>query len=139
MLIPHYYAQNYAGIMWTTLEAGHKRKIPRKNYTTGSALPSVSFALVATSCHSQFLTEEIENQLFLLAQSSKGTTYLWEWFTELPRVLCLLIEKSFDMCLASSQLSNKFNQIGLLSSNLNALGLLLTLFVCNLADGYSVI
>ena len=92
-----------------------------------------------TSCHSQFLTEEIENQLFLLAQSSKGTTYLWEWFTELPRVLCLLIEKSFDMCLATSQLSNKFNQIGLLSSNLNALGLLLTLFVCNLADGYSVI
>ena len=47
MLIPHYYAQNYAGIMWTTLEAGHKRKIPRKNYTTGSTLPSVSFALVA--------------------------------------------------------------------------------------------
>ena len=68
-----------------------------------------------------------------------GATYLWEWFTELPRVLCLLIEKSFEMCLASSQLCNKFNQIGLLSLNLNALGLLLTLFVCNLADGYSVI
>ena len=47
MLIPHYYAQNYAGKMWTTLEAGHKRKIPRKNDTTGSTLPSVSFALVA--------------------------------------------------------------------------------------------
>lgn len=43
MPIPHY----YAGIMWTTLEAGHKRKIPRKHYTTGSALPCVSFALVA--------------------------------------------------------------------------------------------
>lgn len=28
-------------------EAGHKRKIPPKNYTTGSALPSVSFTLVA--------------------------------------------------------------------------------------------
>ena len=53
----------------------------------------------------------------------------------------MLIEKSFDMCLASSQLCNKFNQIGLLSLNLNALGLLLTLILmqfsgrvfCNLA------
>lgn len=53
--------------------------------------------------------------------------------------LVLLIEISFDMCLASSQLCNKFNQIGLLQSNLNALGLLLTLFLCNVVDGYSVI